>query len=82
LINCHSPYHLRKAIVGTIQKLGRCVADEDLDVLLFWAIGVEHLVNCMDHRFRRNYPEQAFELDQLSYVLDDVKETIQKVMDK
>lgn len=82
LVNYHEPYHLRKAIVGTIQKLGRCVADEDLDLLLFWAIGTEHLANCLDKRFRRNYPDQAFAVDQLTYVLDDIKEAIQKVMDK
>lgn len=79
----HQPYHLRKAIVGTIQKLGKSVADEDCDVLLFWVTGIETLIrSCVDDSFRRRYSNEALYIDDFTFVIEEMKEVLHKVINK
>lgn len=39
------PYHLGTSIVGSLKRLGYAANVEDLDLLLFWVLGIDYLIS-------------------------------------
>ena len=83
LTNQFDPYHLGTSIVGSLKRLGYAANIEDLDLLLFWVLGIEHLINnWIDANFINDYPVETSNLEFLQYTISELKEHIQKAIQK
>ena len=83
LTNHYEPYHLQMNIVDALKKLKYKVAIQDLDLLIYWIVGIEHLIkNWVDSKFQRNYPVAASNFEYMLSASSYIKSHIQKGMDK
>lgn len=82
LENHHEPYHIQKGIVGSLNYFKTRLTDDDCDLLLFWVLALEYMMStAMNSRFRREYQNITELLEYFQTVLEDIKKSIQKVID-
>ena len=59
------------------------IANEDCDLLLFWTLAIEYMINTgMTNSFKRKHPNATEWLEYMMTILDDIKDVIQKYINK